>query len=895
MPLHVPPSEFPAIDPLAPDALERAWALLVGPAPDKDTAAALAAALRDLKVPDQGPGKLATAAVSVAMAHALGRADGPLPQLPGLRKRLGTGDGAFVQPLVQALLARALGGGASGPDHGAELLAALEELREVGTPKRIDERPFEIAPPDAWHYLAALAFCRSGEAWTSCLHGHPCFTTIHPDRWSTVTGGLDEVERATMAEALRVYIEESTTLVFPYGLWRGAAEQAASAVTNREAIAPWLGEAGSLRADPPTLDRLTLTRSQADWLLATLDRVRDARAARAFVAGLAEAMSPFEGLPQVAPGHLPPAAFALFQRVHELFRNRAEGSSDGRLDYRDLESEVRQAAGDLGPKVRAALVGLRERPPRIGAVALPEEAVPWLEALLLERVRSGRAVANIEEATLVWALGGRVPDEAPGPQQLDAAAFADLRTFLESYLSHWPSLQVFDFNKLGRLALAARTGDPTPLCRINGAEVDPGDFHVEVGEAVRLALEGIAFPQAWIPRRFGYRARQCIELVDLLAEQAGKGLGPLPTLSGKVCVVATTSDMSYNLMVFGEVDARGTERWLYLDSTGQLSERRRPEDKHRLFTAWVDPSGHIDVEIPARLSLSIRAWPVMNPYGLGDMIDVEYFAEDVAENQTETERFQTRYQVRHGTIVAYDPVGNHQVELLLDGGRTETRVATHNQIRDWNNPHYVQERGGSECSMRFDLDRDKRWAEDLAEVEAIARRTGLLDFPLSWSEVELARTQKAFLKELDRYCSSTMQYPREPPVDEKDHLFHDKLEDGTWPAGDYLAAERGVCRHQFIRSHMAKQRAGIDERFASGAANTYAGDFRGLHIWGEVMLADRARLAMDNPEPRDTRYLSDPTWNDPYIPLWSGAYGNDQRRIEMYNRTSYRSNLVVEG
>ena len=49
--------------------------------------------------------------------------------------------------------------------------------------------------------------------------------------------------------------------------------------------------------------------------------------------------------------------------------------------------------------------------------------------------------------------------------------------------------------------------------------------------------------------------------------------------------------------------------------------------------------------------------------------------------------------------------------------------------------------------------------------------------------------------------------------------------------GELVKIERGVCRHQCILEHLLLQRAGIDSRLASGAANTSSGDFRGYHIW----------------------------------------------------------------
>lgn len=884
-----------ALDASAPDwpSLDVCWRLLVSgaaaalsPALKAALGQQLGATLASVNVPDTGAGKLARGGLHATLAALLGHTGVAPDQAAALRRRVGQGEGAFAQPLLQVLLIDALGGGLSAPEDAAGLRAAFGALTGPRPTFEVERRRYQLAPADAAIYAAALCFARSAEAFGVVRDGHAAFASVHGDGWRVEVEPLDAVERGALREALRVYIDESTTTVFQYGLWKGVAGKACSDLTNAEAIAPLIGETGSLRQDPPSLDGRALTAAQAAWFLNNLDLIRNQRAVNYFLRGVAAAADLFRGAPLVDPSTLPGTSFALVKRVQAAARNRAEGSEDGRLDYASFADDLREAAGGLGEALRAALKGLAEQPPQLAGVRLPTSGVDRLVGLLAHRCNSDRAVGNLGEALAVWASDGA----------LDEAAFAAFAAFLDGYLALWPALETFDFNKLGRLARAAQSGDPVPLCQVNGQPVDPGRFHVAVGEAVMAALAGIAFPQAWIPRRFGYRARQCIELVDLLAEQASRGKGPLPELharGGRVAVVATTSDLAYNLLVFGQVWSSGQERWLYLQSDGALVERRRPEDKHRLFTAWVDASGHLDVQVPAKLSVSPRAYPIQNPYGVGDYVDVEFYAQSAQEEQVEASRFETRYQVRLGIIRSYDAMGNYTVELP-DSGSGQQSSYTYEQIRSWNNPHYVPEQGGSECSMRFDVDRDTRFREDLLKMEDIAKTVGLLDYPLGLSEVALARLQKQFLKELNAYTSHTLTYPREPPVDEADREFHSRLANGTFAAGEFLRVGRGVCRHQFIREHMGKQRGGIDERFASGAANTYSGDFRGLHIWGEVNLADQARLAQDNPEPSDSRYLSDATWSDPYVPLWEGAYGTDKRRIEMYNRTESRSHLVVK-
>jgi hypothetical protein len=352
--------------------------------------------------------------------------------------------------------------------------------------------------------------------------------------------------------------------------------------------------------------------------------------------------------------------------------------------------------------------------------------------------------------------------------------------------------------------------------------------------------------------------------------------------------------MEYNALIFQVVHPGGaTETW-YADSEGEVEPHARaPEPKHVLFTAVVDARGGLDVRVPDRLPVSPRAYPLVNTWGKGDRIDVEALDAAATDRTVETQTFETRYRVRRGVITGYTTQGVHTIAVETPAG-TESRTASFDDIRNWNNPHVVSETQGVACSATFNRDRDARFAASLARADTIAREHGLPEFDLGMNEVELAATQKRFLRALNAWTRTVLLYPRHPPFDANDRVYDEQLDVGVHPMGAFLEVARGVCRHQFIHEHMCKQRAGIDERFASGAANTSGGAFRGLHIWGEVMLPDRSRLSTDQLEPSDTRFLSDATWGDAYVPLWEGAYGNDLRRVEMYARTRQYAGLMVK-
>lgn len=696
----------------------------------------------------------------------------------------------------------------------------------------------------------------------------------------------EEVSRALVA-ALHAWLGDAGASPLTFGSWSAASEIARSDLTHTRAVRRWSGPDGSLSASPPSLDGVPLTPTAVSALRPLIAAVRDEAAARHLVRAVDRAR-------QLTPGPadrpLRGTGLHLLLRAARPLLDAAELHADSRSDFAALPEAVVAASATLGPQLTAWHAGLAATPPvaRVGAdtLAVPPSLAPWLRDLASDRVASDRSLPNLLATLRVFAT-----------QDLDDAAADSARAFLDGYLAAWPGRGVFDFNKLQRLARAHREGTTAPVFRVNGEPVPPGDLHTAVGEVVKKALSAVAFPQAWMAHRFGYRAKQAAELVDLLAERAAEGKGPLATLAhthpdALITVTATTSDMEYNALVY-RARTPQEARLYYLNSSGDLVPHgRAPEPKHVLFEASVTPEGHLDVQVPSSLPLSPRAYPLMNTWGTGDRIDVEVHAATASEAQVEKQRFETRYTVRLGTILGFDTLGNHRVRVELPDGPVE-HTFTVEQIRAWNSPHLVPEEAGEACTVSFSRARDARFAADLTEMTSLAHRHELPFFPLAWSEEELSAAQKRFLKALNTFTSSNLRYPRTPPADDQDRTYHERLASGTHPMGEYLAAQRGVCRHQFVREHMGKQRAGIDERFASGAANTYSGEFRGLHIWGEVQLADRSRLLYDNPEPADPRFLSDATWADPYVPLWTGAYGNDLRRIEMYDRTRVYARMIT--
>lgn len=855
----------------------------LSPAALQPFAGVLAHRLTHLDVPVTGEGKLTHGATALLASRLLLRCE-PLDAsvLGALEEHALT----EPRPALAVALADVLAhGGRPLPTDDADGRAVNDQVdRLLVEQPTWDSPPFHVtlSSSQVATLLGGLAFCASQTACERFLGELTAFALAREEHADI---HLDDAEHQTLVEALSVYIEDSSTVVFQFGKWPKAAAIAIGQLTHRLAVEPWAGTNGTLYGTPPRLGPFTLHEHQRSWALTAIGLIRDQEAAGQFLAALGMAES---AVPS-SDGRLTPSAQALFDKVWDVHAARVDGSTDGRLDLLDLPDAVHAAIEPVRLQTESLLTSLTRASqpsfelPHNDAVAVDAQLAQALIQVVRERVGSARSLPNLHRALTVFA----VDDE------LEGASARAFETFLQGYIDTWPSLQTFDFNKLERLAANEITKDTVPLCQINGTEIDPGVFHAAVGRSVKAALAHIDFRHPWIPHRFGYRAKQAAELVDLLAERAMQGMGPIAALletfeGASVHAVATTSDMEYNALIFRVWTADDTQIF-YMDSAGELHEHaRHPEHKHILFEAEVDPRGRVHVRHANRLTLSPRAYPLMNTYGLGDRIDVESYDRDAEERLEAKERFETRYKVRLGTIVGFTDQGEHTVRI-----GEEERTLTYEQIRNWNNPHLVREDGGTACTVRFDKRTDRRFADELETMRGIAARHDLPEFDMGISETALARQQKAFLKELNAHTAEALRYPKTPAETDNDSAYHDTLSTGTHDSGDYLRIARGVCRHQFVHEHMGKQVAGIDERFASGAANTYEGDFRGRHIWGEVSLADRSRLAMDNPEPTDARYLSDATWHDPYIPLWDGAYGNDLRRIEMYDRTNYYSYLLV--
>jgi hypothetical protein len=382
----------------------------------------------------------------------------------------------------------------------------------------------------------------------------------------------------------------------------------------------------------------------------------------------------------------------------------------------------------------------------------------------------------------------------------------------------------------------------------------------------------------WMAHRWGYRAKESVELMDVIAENTAQGKGPVAELRAQfpgktIEVQATGLDGAHQQFLFAVKDGNRDVALYNQGSDGSLSRYRGRKDPV-LFTAEINEDGSFDVQVPSRNRFN--KYPLQTTYAVGDSIDVAFYDSQAIEVRTEGEKFDTKYKNLQGIITGFDPEGNYQVKFTKPDGTDAQKTLSLGEIRKHNTPHYFSEQGSYLRDVEIDIRDDQPLKDFLSGADPIIQRHLPTDGTLNHlSAQDIAKRQKACIDELMDYADERMKYPRSKESSDPESRRYWELDDlHRYPIGELLKIGKGQCRHQCIAEHLLLQRAGIDSRLASGAANTGSGNYRGLHLWVEVTLADNAR------------YLSDQTWKDEAIPLWDGAYDSDKRRIEIYNRTS---------
>ncbi len=726
--------------------------------------------------------------------------------------------------------------------------------------------------------LSALSFSKVQHSVDNVFKGMSAWKDLNRD----FSKPWDHEELSHMNQILETYVNKYPQHAFQFGTFSKNAPKRIAEVTNQRAIKALTP---GLNASKPNLKGFPLTREQADFIKTLLPNIKDSQSADNIVRSLANAEAMFSshlpsswGMPSMPREPMSQAAFELFKRRAIAEQDKADSTPTGKLDYKEFFGNFRNEVRELHHALRPHIDSLSDNPPTWNDVTLSPEAADYVKSQLLDHTRSVMSIDNIGRAIEIFgkANGGK----------LDNTNLPAFKEMLTDYKANWPEAKTFDFNKLERIAQYKVEGRDIPLCTINGETVGLAEFTNKVGMGVANAIDRSQLRHEWMADRWGYRAKQSIELLDVIAEQSVRGEGPIAILKerypGKeITIQATGRDGAHEQFLYTVKD--GGRQYVYTQgSDGTVSRYHGRRTEPILFTAQIGDDGQLNVSIPNKIST--RKYPLQSTYAVGDKIDINWIDPHGKENQTEGEKFSSKSRVLEATITAYTADGKYTVQYTKPDGTEETKTVDLSEIRKANNPHFFKEHSSYFSDVMINLQTDEELKEFLDGAQPIIDRYLPKGEIINMSPTELAKHQKECVKALMRYTAERVDYPEHEGehIDEASKRYHELVDSPyRFPLGELVKLGKGVCRHQCILEHLLLQRAGIDSRLASGAANTYTGNFRGYHIWTELNLAD------------DARYLSDQTWDDPVIPLWDGAYDVDQRRIEMYNRTA-RYNYAMQ-
>ncbi len=726
--------------------------------------------------------------------------------------------------------------------------------------------------------LSAMTFAKNQSAIDNIFAGMDTYAELNAGRptW-------DAQELGHMAGVLETYVDKYPQTAYVFGTFSKDAPKSVAKLSNQRTygiLAP------KLEGAQPTFDGIKLTAPQAKLMKRLLGGIKDEGAVRNMSRALSEAADLMN--PQLGnrwgqpdkPNHaLDGAAFAIFSRVVAGFAERQEGTADGMIDVKGLADAIKAEVGSIKGDLVPVLTGLNANPAKMGAATLSADAATYLKSLLSTHLRSEMSITNIAEAVQVIskAHGGQLRGE--GLQQLTA--------LVNDYKDNWPDKQVFDFNKLGRMARFKVEGKEVPLSTVNGKQVGLAEFYTSVAKNVGKSFNADKLEYPWMADRWGSRAKESVEVLDIIAQRTAEGAGPVAELQNRypnsdVTVIATGADGAHEQFIF---DVRGKGKFT-TNSDGELQAyngRAQPE----LFSAAIRADGAFDVKIKPAGTQTTQEWPLQTPYSVGDSIDVSFLDPNAVKAWNDGEKFSDEHKIVHGTITGFDTNG-YSVSYKRPDGEVVTKKLSIRDIAKSNNPHNFSLTGSEFSDVSININRDESVKSFITDAQPIIDqylpRDGSL---LELSSTQLAKRQKDCVNALMKYVADAVKYPtsKDAHPDEKSAKYHELIDglgyNDKVPFGQLLDIKKGVCRHQCIAEHLLMQVAGIDSRLASGAANDRDGGYRGLHIWTELSLADNAR------------YLSDQTWNDALIPLWNGAYDIDQRRVEMFHRTDRYRNQIV--
>jgi hypothetical protein len=752
-------------------------------------------------------------------------------------------------------------------DEGKTVLAAFDDA--VNEKFKVGYREMKGAANE--NLLGAITFAKKKSSLDNIISGMQEWDKLEPGYQDKFSGK----EIAAIKTRLEGYIDGASAAAFTFGSFSSKAPKNVAKITSEEAVT---AATPGLESNTPNLNGFPLTSEQGEYIQKILGNVKDKAAVENMRRSLANAHATLGGdLPnawgdvQNPTSPMGPAAFRLFQEKAQTYQDAADSSKTGKLDYKSFASELREDVEAIRSRAEPRLLELNGQPAKWNGVALDTATAEYLKTTMNTNLRSFMTVENLDRAVAIYAKNN--------DDKITGDASGKFRAMMDSYKSNWPGRESFDFNKLERMATYAVRGEPMPKCMVNGKEVNFAEFYNVVGSQVSERVDRLLLKESWMAERWGYRASKAVEVLDVIAEKTARGEGPVAELRRKfpgkeIEILYTGRDGAHEQFAY-TVEGFWGDKAFAQGSDGKLKEVGKPSGQP-LFKATINDEGVLNVAMADRLAL--KNYPLNSDYGVGDTIDLPYRDRSASEGTTEGEEFNTQNKVVEATIKGFTADGDYLVELTNPKGEKETKTVSMGEIRRANNPHWFKLEGSNFSDVSINVNNDAALKKFLDDAQPIIDRHLPKDGSLvGLSAAALARKQKSCIKELMKYTKDRVHYPKgkESSPDDAAKKYHDLTGGyGRFDLGELALIERGVCRHQCIFEHLLLQKAGIDSRLASGAANTSSNKFRGYHIWTEVTLADGGR------------YLSDQTWDDPTVPLWSGAYSVDKRRAEMYHRTA---------
>jgi hypothetical protein len=203
---------------------------------------------------------------------------------------------------------------------------------------------------------------------------------------------------------------------------------------------------------------------------------------------------------------------------------------------------------------------------------------------------------------------------------------------------------------------------------------------------------------------------------------------------------------------------------------------------------------------------------------------------------------------------------------VLEGNRFKVELAngsqqtvTAAQLRKLNTPYSLPDgagvmAGGSKWSgpiAMVDRVNDPHLKAFLGEVQQIAASES---------------NQQELMRKLTKLVNQKIKYPGHETPDTHHSQLQEQYKGRELAFGKYLEVGEGVCRHKALAIKLALEHVNIPSRYVPGDALNSQGQVRGGHAWVEAITAD------------GKRWLVDPTWNDPGIPLEEAYRSGKLRR-----------------